>query len=210
MSGPDNGQNGVETKRPPPFERNLEGAILLLMLDAKGFARLDITVEGFYRSFAAALYVLPLYVFVWVADRSFTATLTGEAPLPPGAALIAAETLYYLCQWLAFPLMLLGIARLFQLEGHYVAYVIAANWSAVVTFAVQTLPLLSWGLGLADPGSTSFLGFGAFLFSLYARWAIATMVFEDRPLTAGAIALADLMVGLSLFTLFTALFGDSA
>jgi hypothetical protein len=53
---------------PSEFVRSLRGAWLLARGDAAGMGLLDLTVEGFWNSFAAALVAAPAYVLL-LADR---------------------------------------------------------------------------------------------------------------------------------------------
>lgn len=122
--------------------RSLEGAWLLARGDPRGVARLDLTLEGFWRSFAAALVAAPAYAVVLVEQHAFRGWPDGLA----GA--LAGETVAYAAGWLTFPVAAVFLTRLLGLTARYVPLVVAANWSAVLQIALYALTVL---LGLLLP-----------------------------------------------------------
>ena len=119
------------------IRRSLEGVWRLARGDRGGMSLLDLSVDGFWRSFAAALLVAPAYALV-VVDQYAN---LGWPDAPVWTAV--AEALSYVCGWVAFPIAAIFLTRLLGLSARYVPLVVANNWSAVVQMALYATVVLS-------------------------------------------------------------------
>jgi hypothetical protein len=108
----------------------LYGAYRLARLEPAGMTYFNLTVDGFWRSFFAAVLVAPAYAIL-IGERVAGAPETVDL-----GALILTETTGYVLAWCAFPLIAVGLTRLLGLSRNYVALIIALNWSAVLQTAV--------------------------------------------------------------------------
>jgi hypothetical protein len=117
--------------------RYLQGALLLAKGDASGIRLFDLSIEGFWQSFTAALIAAPAYLLVLI-DRF---NLTGWPENLLGS--LTAETIAYGCSWVAFPIAAIFLTRVLGLGGRYVPLVVAANWSAVLQIGLYTAVVLT-------------------------------------------------------------------
>jgi hypothetical protein len=115
----------------------LYGAYRLAWFDAAGMTFFNLTVEGFWRSFFAAVLVAPAYAVL------------GGLRIPAEDVNIALvfliESIGYVLAWCAFPIAALVLTRLLGLDRNYVALIVAHNWSAVLgtlLVAATTLAIL--------------------------------------------------------------------
>lgn len=115
------------------IRRSVEAAWLLARGDQRGMALFDLSVDGFWRSFAAALLVAPAYALV-LADQ-YAHLGWPESPWWT----ILAEAISYLSGWVAFPIAAIFLTRLLGLASRYVPLIIANNWSAVVQMGIYTV-----------------------------------------------------------------------
>jgi hypothetical protein len=123
----------------PPTEEiqsSLEGALRLARLDPAGMSCFNVSIEGFWRSFFAALITAPGYVIL-VADAYNTTGIPADLGL-----VVFVETLAYIANWLAFPLAAAGLTRLLGVSGRYVPLIVATNWSTVIQVAFLVACLL--------------------------------------------------------------------
>lgn len=158
--------------------RQVHGAFRLARLDPRGLEQLDLSVEGFWRSFTGPVLALPVYLLVVAAP------IGGGGPLLPAA-------LGYLAAVVVSPLMALVLARLFDLGHRYVALIVALNWSVVVQalwFAACTVVALV----LPDSQTTPLLlaaTVTAILYQGYVTWA----ALETTPWTAAGFVVVDVL-----------------
>ena len=114
---------------------NLSGAWAVMRGRPEGMEKLDLSVEGFWRSFSAIFIILPFAAVASLSQaRLPSAEGEGGAVLTGGAA--AVQALGLLVDWLAFPLLFAVLARSLGLSGRYLPFIVARNWAAVLIAAI--------------------------------------------------------------------------
>ena len=183
--------------------RHIVAAARLARGDAAAMRELDQTIEGFYRSFLAAALLIPLYVYHFFVERKIMAEATlADASLPqlPPADLSLSftlvESLNYGLQWALFPLVMIGIARVFNMSKRYVPYIVAHNWSIIVTSAVGFIPYALFDAGIASLDVTKFLNIAVGCFVIYYRCLVAVIALEVPVLTAVPVVAIGVLLSL--------------
>lgn len=180
--------------------RSLTGVWLLARRDLDGYNYFNRTIEGFWRSFAAIAFIAPVY-FV-LSGAALELQTTGAAP-EDGAQDVGS---YYfgtgvalLLDWICFPVIMIFIARGFDLTRNYVAFIIAFNWCSVLVFAVANVPAAFFYLGMTDVQTTGGLALIFLLPVIYFRWFVARTALETTSLIASALVLLEftLSIGIS-------------
>ncbi|TVQ33467.1 MAG: hypothetical protein EA356_12200 [Geminicoccaceae bacterium] len=120
---------------PKRVQANVEGAFLLLKNDPGGMAAFDLSLRGFVQSFIAIAIVLPAYALAVVIQA---------LDLPPeiDPPTLGTRLWAYGLQWAAFVLTAVVLAKVMRREAHFVAYVIASNWAAVVQIGIVLVVVL--------------------------------------------------------------------
>jgi hypothetical protein len=107
--------------------RSLSGAWGLLRRDPAAPTAFNATLDGVWRSFFAAVLLLPLHL----------AYLALAAPPAPGEATGATRWivhfLIYVIGWAAWPLIAYYMTRLMECSDKLLGYVVAYNWSQLLT-----------------------------------------------------------------------------
>ena len=170
----------------------LYGAYRLAWFDVAGMTYFNLTVEGFWRSFFAAVLVAPAYAVLVAMQWS------AEAEDFNLALVFLTESIGYVLAWSAFPLVTLVLTRLLGLDRNYVALIVAHNWSAVLqTGAFVVVILLGAILPEALATLLVTLATGAIL--VYQWFVIRTSL-----QSTGGIALMLLLVDLVVTSLINA------
>jgi hypothetical protein len=170
-------------------QRGLDGAVQLARLDPSGMGRFDLTVEGFWRSFLAAVVASPFYL-VLVMDQ-YGRTGTG----PHLGEVVFAEVIGYTLGWVAFPVAAIFLTRLLGLGARYVALIVAGNWSAVLQAALLAATALVANM-FADQ-SAAMIRLAATAVAVAYHW----FVFRTALETTGGIAFGLVIVDLLLAVL---------
>ena len=169
--------------------RSIYGVWRLALLDASGFAWLNVSIDGFWRSFFAAILVAPLYVLIQIIGAS-----------PDGAAddlgwVVLVKGVGYALSRIAFPVVMLFLSRMFALAEFYVGYIIAVNWSS-------TIQMLAFFVVVAvTAGGVVPAGLGALLITLvtaallFYQWFIARVALRVGALTATGLVVIDVLLG---------------
>jgi hypothetical protein len=177
----------------PEIGRYFTGAWQLMAGDRRGLDRLDLSADGFWRSFAALVVALPPTALSWL---EFERIERGRAAVSPVMAL-AAHALADLTAWL-LPLLLVGIAaRHIGFGKRMVPFVVAVNWGgALLTWVFSPFFVLLLVGGQSD--LTQALGLLIALASIVLTVRlIAVSTGCDYPL---AIAIVTMMVFVSLLS----------
>lgn len=163
------------------IRQSLTGAWLLFRRDPAGMGNFSLTIEGFWRSFFAALLAAPAYI-VLVMGRSDV----GGATSWPG------EILAYLVGWAAFPVIAIFLTRLLQLSHKYVPLIIASNWAAVLQILFFVAVLLA--SRIFPQGLQSFLLLIATVIVLSYQWFVVRTALETTAMIALGLVVVDFLI----------------
>jgi hypothetical protein len=162
----------------------LFGAYRLAWFDVSGMTYFNLTVEGFWRSFLAAVLVAPAYANLVVMQASAEG---GDSNV---ALAFLTEGIGYLLAWCAFPLVSLVLTRLLGLDRNYVPLIVAHNWSAVLQTAAFVAVVL---VGVVLPQA---LGTLVITLTTGAILVYQWFVIRTALQSSGGIALMLLLVDL--------------
>ena len=179
---------------------NLAGAFQIMLGRPEGLARLDVSLEGFWRSFAAFILVLP-FALLALISQSRLAALNAESPAAAGHSL-GVEMAILLADWLAFPLLFALIARPLGLGPRYVPFIVARNWATVVIGAMMAAVHAAFLLGIL-PGQVAIYVLIAFIaVALRFSYVIARIALDVSMRTALPIVVADFLLSLTIWSAF--------
>lgn len=170
--------------------RALNGAWLLARGDPRGLDWFDLTVDGFWASFAAALIVAPAYALLLLEQY-------GRLGWPEElGSTIVAEALTFVLGWVLFPVLAIFLTRALGLSARYVPLIVAGNWSAVVQVGLYCAVAF---LAVAMPDAVrSMLLLAATLVVLVYQWFVARTALQTTGLVAATLVAADIVLSLTL------------
>jgi len=186
--------------------RSLTGAWELFLDRADAMRHFDVSVDGFWRSFAAVLLVLPSYVLASLADRQMAAALEPAGPVQDGAAFAFQTVLGLGVDWIALPVILAFLARPLGIGGRYSAYIVARNWCAVIGALPFGLIGLLVVLGLLGGELGSLLMFAALIVILRYNYLVARQALDASMGFALGIVALDFVVSLTIALTIDGLF----
>ena len=169
----------------------LFATLRLIRREPDALAWFDASLDGFWRSFAAAGLVAPLYVLSLLL---WPDTVTIPAPDPTRLFLLKA--IAYVMGWVAYPLVVISMLRRMNREGHFFRYLVAYNWFQLPKEAVFFLLALFYSAGVIPGHGAQFLSLIAFAATLYYFWYIARSALEVDGYTAAGMVLIDLTLSL--------------
>lgn len=174
------------------------GAWLLARRNAAGLNFFDLSERGFFRSFWAAVVVLPAFLVLEILEGSFSGPNGALRPL-------LVQGIAYVIGWTAFPVVMVHIAEAMGRRQNYIRYIVAYNWSAVIQMMVF-LPVAL--LGFAFPGAgTAMAGLAVFVLILIYQAYVAHKALDVSPAMAAGVVLADMLIGETIRSAATALGG---
>jgi len=180
--------------------RSVDAAFDLVVRDERAWSKFDLTADGFYRSFAAMLIVLPLNVITDVIDSQFEVAErirqggTATDLSAYGLSEAVFSTLALSVQWLLFPIAMIFLLRYLGLAQRYAALVIAHNWTTVVIWLFYLPPFLLHVAGLISLSQLIDLNLIMLGFTLYYRFYVAQTALGTTWLLAAGIAMIDFLL----------------
>ena len=169
--------------------RSIRGAVRIALLDPDAPAWFNLTIQGFWRSFLAPILLAPFYLAI-ILDES-----GGEAAeATDQGSSVFVRILAFAVGWIAFPLLMIPIARMLQLGGAYVSYIIMWNWSAVPQAAVM-IPAIA-GLDVLPQQTRGLLFMSATVTVLFYGYLVARAGLRCAPFTAAGVVALDLVLSL--------------
>ncbi len=180
---------------------NLGGAWQVMWGKPEGISRLDTSLEGFWRSFAAVILVVPFSILALVDQQQIAEGLaTTVPPLTEGRLILAGIVL--LIDWFAFPLLFAAIARPFGLASRYVPYIVARNWSAPTISAITGVFDVLHFVGVIPTGPAAFLPIIVLAIVFRFAYVIARTALAVSMGMALPIAVLDLLISLTIWSAF--------
>jgi hypothetical protein len=171
--------------------RSIVTALGVVTGNAQAIDRLDTTERGFWLSFTAIVPIVPLYLYA--AAGATGAAETAASPAAEGAPMAAYAT-SLLVQWIAWPVIVALLARLFGWGATFVRYIVAYNWTSPWVMLALTPPVILHGLGVTGAAMNLFV-LASFVLALWMRWFVAKHGLQVAGEIAAALVLADLLLG---------------
>ncbi|MEK9683982.1 MAG: hypothetical protein VW226_05500 [Rhodospirillaceae bacterium] len=170
--------------------RGVYGAWELACFNRHGIQLFENTLDGFWRSFRAALLCAPLYTFL---------ILTRSLEIKTNAGGITSSVIYsisYVISWFAFPYAIYHVSRILDRQSHYFRYISAYNWGTVIQLsALLLVSLITYSQLLPQTitlGLTLTVIFGIFIYKGF----IAHVGLEISRGPAFALVILDFILAL--------------
>jgi hypothetical protein len=171
------------------------GAYRLCRFDPKGLVYLNDSVEGFWRSFFAALIIAPADLLV---------TLLGLRDSEIAASwprVLLLELLAYVVVAFGYTLIVFYICRAIGRTERFILFIVAYNWAGVTQTAL-VLPTTALAASELLPADfASGIALGAALLILAMTWFIARVCLQIGGWMAAGLVALHLVLAISVFAL---------
>ena len=170
------------------------GAWRMLRFDPRGMAFFDGTVEGFWKSFYAAVLVAPGYAIVVALH------LSADPPATGFLHLLSIEVLAYVVGWLAFPLAAFHLCEWIGKTAGYVVYIVAFNWSKVIQLCLYLPATLINEAGLLPTGLEPLLDLLVALVIIAYQWFVTKVALGMSGFGSAGFIMLDFAIGLLIIS----------
>ena len=181
------------------------GALRLARGDRRGLGFFDASIDGFWRSFRAGLICYPLYLLL-LSFRIAGSAWAASGPV----SILAAETIAYVISWVAFPLLMLPLARWLDRDDRFLPFMVAYNWSQIPQAVLFLLIGLDGATGLLPPPVVHFAGLLATIVVLVYEWFIARVALMVTGAQACLVVIIDILLGTILGRVADWLYGAAS
>jgi hypothetical protein len=170
----------------------LAGTLRLARGDRGGLACFDRSLDGFWRSFRAAVISYPIFLVLLTMQVS-----VDEWQRAGGWRILAVETIGYVIGWVAFPLLMLTGTQRLGRAHRFFDFMVPYNWCQLplnAIFALLRLVFESGMLGSRSNEDVAVISMVATLIYESYVWYIARVALDTTVLAAVFIALLDLVL----------------
>ena len=168
----------------------LAGCLRLARGDRGGLACFDRSLDGFWRSFRAAVISYPLYLMLLAMRVSIA-----EWQQSGGWRIVTVETIGYVVAWVAFPLLMLNVARWIGRAHRFFDFMVPYNWCQVPQSALFVVVGLVSAGGVLSAQASEAMDLAAAIATLLYEWFIARVALDTTGLVAIFVVLLDLVLG---------------
>ena len=168
----------------------LVGALRLAKGDRGGLSCFDRSLDGFWRSFRAAVIAYPLYLILLVMRVTIA-----EWERSGGFYIIVVETIAYVIAWVAFPLAMLTVTRWLNRSHRFFDFMVPYNWSQLPQSALFVLVGLQSTSDAISAQPAQVIEIAAAIAVLGYEWFIARVALETTAAAAALVVLVDLVLG---------------
>ncbi len=185
---------------------SLSGAWDVMNGRAEGLRKLDLTIEGFWRSFGAVVLILPVALVALASERAALAAVGGEAVALTGGYVVL-RLIAVIVDWLAFPAILALLARPMGIAARFVPYIVARNWAAVLVAAMFAVPHLFHATGVLPTDLLAYALLLLFGIAVWFAYVIVRTAMQVPPVLAVPIVVLEIASGLVIELFFSRLAG---
>ena len=189
------------------IQRNLTAVWAVFRGNRDAIRQDDASYEGFWRSFAAIVLLIPLYIAFVMSEIAVIESrdLIPAEFSPTWHAAVRAISI--VIDWVGYPLLMLVMARPLGIASRYATYIAAYNWSSVIISVPLALPGILLGLGMISTGIAGALMLVGLAVFVRMRFVVARAALEVSVATAAGLVLLDFLLGLALAELFDRMTG---
>ncbi|CAH1697191.1 conserved membrane hypothetical protein [Hyphomicrobiales bacterium] len=130
--------------------RSLRGSWHLMTRGTEALRELDLSRDGFWRSYIAFALMLPATIAILAAARQM-AGLPNSAGLFTAPALVLAVVGALCAVIIAVPALLFALRPALAQAPHFTSFVIAWNWAGIVSASLMAVPAAVFALGWSTP-----------------------------------------------------------
>jgi branched-subunit amino acid transport protein AzlD len=168
----------------------LVGALRLAKGDRGGLSCFDRSLDGFWRSFRAAVIAYPLYLMLLMMRVTIA-----EWERSGGFYIIGVETIAYVVAWVAFPLAMLTVTRWINRSHRFFDFMVPYNWSQLPQSALFVLVGLQAESQAVSVQPAQVIEIAAAIAVLAYEWFVARVALETTAAAAALVVLVDLVLG---------------
>jgi len=188
--------------------RSLAGLFYLILQRPEGLRLIDVSPDGFWRSFGVFAWAWPVQCFLWTG---MWRALPDTRPETAGETLrfFFVSTSFDVAAWVAPAVLLLAIAQIFGLSGRFSQLVVVNNWFGLLSAYIGFFPASLRYLAPLPETANAYLSVFIYMVVIWLYYRVIRTCLGGDMMIPIFITLAMVMTGLTISELaFTALSAD--
>ena len=169
----------------------LRGCLRLLRSDPQWADDLNVSAEGFWRSFSVVLPQALMAYPQFIAYNGQLAELYAEQNLDVPPLNLTRDYVFLVVMLILWPLVVAGLTRILGVGTHFARYIIVYNWMSLPVMAIALIPALLYLSGAIAFPAAAISSWLVLILSLALSWIIARRALDVTAVFASAFMLAD-------------------
>ncbi|WP_428640801.1 hypothetical protein [Roseibium sp.] len=175
----------------------LDGSWLLLRNRPEGMAFFDQSVQGFWRSFAVIVLLVPFVLLSGQVSKEFFFLENLYHPDAfPERAFWFAQFTGLIADWIILPLLLALLAVPVGISHRYVPFVVTRNWTSLLASVPYTITCILFLLGVIPAGIAVLLSITCTLVVLWYRYLVTRIALQASTSMAIGVVVLDVVLTL--------------
>lgn len=175
----------------------LDGSWILLRNDPRGMTYFDQSIQGFWRSFAVIVLLVPVFVISTLAEKKL---LLAERPVSADAfpvdAFWTGQLLSLGIDWVMLPIVLAALAGPIGISRQYVPYIVVRNWTSILAALPYLVIALLYLTGLIPAGIMVLLSLTCLVAVLWFRFLVARIALQASVSLAIGVVILDVLLSI--------------
>lgn len=189
-----------------PFDEmvtSLFGALRFAQGDSQAAAYFNVTHEGFWRSFTAAIiiavpFTLLLFVRYLVSDSDIALY-----------RYVSIHAIAYVVGWVAFPLLALFLVTVYERQHRFIAYIVTYNWASVLQNLLYMPFAILVEAHFVTGSASTLIGLVLLAIVFFYIWFITKCVLDISNFQAITIIVLDLVLSIFITSTTTGMLNVS-
>lgn len=173
----------------------IRGAFRLAFFDKRALGHFLNTKQAFWHSFQAIIFVAPIHFFRLTLGVD---VLPEKTHIP---SFFILQTLAFIIQWFAYPLMMLYVAKKVNREENYFRYIAMFNWANIPVNIIGLIAFLIFTTS-ATSSTLLFMSFVGFYIVIF-HWFLACNGLEIRKSKGMLVTLLNIFLSFMITMMTT-------
>jgi hypothetical protein len=175
---------------------NIYGAWRFFRFDLSATQYFQSTLENFWKSFFAALIILPAIIVLRII---FLITAPDDYLINNTKYIALVFIIDYTYQWIIFPLVMFYFTDVIHRKDSYITYIVVRNWSQVIQTTIFFPAAMIYLLNSSNNFNLGvYFLIGAYLINWAYEWFIARSTLNVSSVLAAVIVIMSTIISLSI------------
>lgn len=186
--------------------RSLAGLFYLILGRRDGLRLIDVSSDGFWRSFGAFAWAWPVQIFLWTGMwRSVPETRPDSLGETLGFFVVASG--FDLASWVIPAMLLLAVSQLFGLSAKFSRLVVVTNWFSLLSAYIGFFPAALRYLAPLPDGANALMSLAVYGTVIWLYFRVIRISVDDDAMISALITALMVITGLLIADVAFTAFG---
>lgn len=173
--------------------QSIYGAWRIARFDPNAMRYFNLTLQGFWRSFFAAVLLAPFFLITNMVNESGAGA--EHITQSTGGYIIFWLFVWFLA-WAVFPIVMIPVSGLLNLSSAFIPFIIAWNWASVLMNLLLFPLSILYGMGMFSQNAAALLLMFARISVFFYGYLVVRASLQSNKTAAIGIVVLEMLLGL--------------